>query len=165
MARSTQSLWVRFSKRLANAQKAEEYGSHDINFLNCSRRTMRIVDANGNIDMQTRTCWKAISGRMPNERCSNPRLGWNWALLVLASLITPAVFWWTKSSHDISLRNKVETYLKNQTQVVYDIRNHSLSTKRFVSLWSASFVRRQLFQWQVNILRDYLNGFLFQFWN
>jgi len=68
------------SKRGLNAQKAEEYGSHDKTFWNCSRRhDAYCCMLNANIVCQTR-CWKGDIWRACQTKIgSNPEIGF-WKL-------------------------------------------------------------------------------------
>ncbi len=104
------------------AKKAEEYGSHNKTFELDEDGIMRIVDENGNVLMEHAVekddIWRACQTKDEAVR--------DWVKLAVTrsrASNTPAIFWLDdERAHDMELKKKVETYLKDHDTEGLDIR-------------------------------------------
>lgn len=137
------------------AQKAEEYGSHDKTFEIKSAGTVRILDENGAILLESEVdegdIWRACQTKDIPVR--------NWVQLAVQrarSTGTPAVFWLDSSrAHDDQLVYKVHKYLKE-----HDTDGLQIEILAPVDAMNFSLDRIRKGQDTIsvtgNVLRDYL---------
>lgn len=104
------------------AQKAEEYGSHDKTFQASGAGTIRVTNQAGEVLMEQKV-EKGDIFRMCQTKDDAIR---DWVKLAVSRARlsdTPAVFWLDeKRAHDMQLKKKVETYLKDHDTDGLDIR-------------------------------------------
>ena len=137
------------------AQKAEEYGSHDKTFEIQANGVVQVIDASGNILLES-TVEKGDIWRMCQAKDA-PIQDWiKLAVNRARATNVPAIFWLDKNrAHDAQIINKINTYLPNFDTTGLDIQ---IMTPEDATLYTLDRVRRGLDTISVtgNILRDYL---------
>lgn len=137
------------------AQKAEEYGSHDKTFEIQANGIVQVLDASGNILLES-TVEKGDIWRMCQAKDAPIQ---DWIKLAVSrarATNVPAIFWLDKNrAHDAQIINKINTYLPNFDTTSLDIQ---IMTPEKATLYTLDRVKRGLDTISVtgNILRDYL---------
>ena len=137
------------------AQKAEEYGSHDKTFEIQGNGTVQVVDATGNILLESKV-EKGDIWRMCQAKDAPIQ---DWIKLAVSrarATNVPAIFWLDKNrAHDAQIINKINTYLPTFDTIGLDIQ---IMTPEEATLYTLDRVKKGLDTISVtgNILRDYL---------
>jgi isocitrate dehydrogenase len=137
------------------AQKAEEYGSHDKTFEIQANGTVQVLDASGNILLESKVeegdVWRMCQAK------DAPIQDWiKLAVSRARATNVPAIFWLDKNrAHDAQIINKINTYLPNFDTTGLDIQ---IMTPEDATLYTLDRVKKGLDTISVtgNILRDYL---------
>ncbi len=137
------------------AKKAEEYGSHDKTFEMTADGTMRVVAEDGTVLLQHEVeqgdIWRMCQTKDEAIR--------DWVKLAVKRARAsgmPAIFWLDRGrAHDMQLRTKVQTYLKNHDTAGLDIR--ILSPVVAIRRTMERLIRgKDTISVTGNVLRDYL---------
>jgi len=137
------------------AQKAEEYGSHDKTFEIQVNGTVQVVDASGNLLLES-TVEKGDIWRMCQTKDAPIQ---DWIKLAVSrarATNVPAIFWLDKNrAHDSQIINKINKYLPNYDTTGLDIQ---IMNPTEATLCTLDRVKKGLDTISVtgNILRDYL---------
>ncbi|MHB1196913.1 MAG: NADP-dependent isocitrate dehydrogenase [Lutibacter sp.] len=137
------------------AQKAEEYGSHDKTFEIQGNGTVQVLDATGNILLESKV-EKGDIWRMCQAKDAPIQ---DWIKLAVSrarATNVPAIFWLDKNrAHDAQIIKKINTYLPNFDTKGLDIQ---IMTPEEATLYTLDRVKKGLDTISVtgNILRDYL---------
>lgn len=137
------------------AQKAEEYGSHDKTFEIQADGTVQVLDAAGNILLESKV-EKGDIWRMCQAKDAPIQ---DWIKLAVGrarATNVPAIFWLDKNrAHDAQIIKKINAYLPNFDTTGLDIQ---IMTPKEATLYTLDRVKKGLDTISVtgNILRDYL---------
>lgn len=137
------------------AQKAEEYGSHDKTFEIKEAGTVKVLDSEGKVVLETKVSehdiWRGCQTKdIPIK---------DWVKLAVTrarASKTPAIFWLTKDrAHDAKVIEKVETYLKEHDLTGLEIEILAPEAACLKSLQRAK-AGQDTISVTGNVLRDYL---------
>jgi isocitrate dehydrogenase len=137
------------------AQKAEEYGSHDKTFKAPSNGTIKVIDSNGKVLLESNVeegdIWRMVHVKdLPIQ---------DWVKLAVTRARvsnTPAIFWLDKNRpHDVQLIEKVQKYLKNHDTNGLDIKIMTPPEATKASL-ERIIAGKDTISVTGNVLRDYL---------
>ncbi|MDO9595322.1 MAG: NADP-dependent isocitrate dehydrogenase [Lutibacter sp.] len=137
------------------AQKAEEYGSHDKTFEIQANGTVQVLDATGNILLESKV-EKGDIWRMCQAKDAPIQ---DWIKLAVGrarATNVPAIFWLDKNrAHDAQIIKKINAYLPNFDTTGLDIQ---IMAPKEATLYTLDRVKKGLDTISVtgNILRDYL---------